>query len=488
MTKSYKIAFTFLAALALACVLVVILRDDGTGAGTQGYDLEGDAKGPDTASGANKGLKGAQPKDATEPNLGPDGGGGLQPGMRTPEGIDLSDPAVREAELTRLLSQSTVIWQDVAKIVGLMEEPIPAALRPKILNEIKFGKRNQVMFVFAVLRDESFVEDLFELLDDSTVIKGGRSAVLTALWQMPGGDRDAIARQLESRLAGDPVRDLPIIQAMAKRGGPEAGRALVEYLQGTANPRQIPQHILQSLDVTDPQTAEVIAGAIRGEQSPKVLRALITTASKAGARAMVDPLISLDRDGIPVDVRQQVLTALARIGDTPSVDYLLRKSEEPGVFGERAIQSIGVLNTSARGVADVLTKALAGASNNPRPAAFKKSLLIAIGRARAAGSLSVVAKTLDDPDEGVQQAAVQAMGSMGHRSRGYISKLSSIYSKGSELTKRRIAIALGSIGGDEAAKAMRGMLKEEGLSPSLKQTLLMGMRNVQEELKAAAGG
>ena len=43
------------------------------------------------------------------------------------------------------------------------------------------------------------------MLDDSQVIKGARGAVLSALWQMPGGDRDAIAKQLESRLSGDPV-------------------------------------------------------------------------------------------------------------------------------------------------------------------------------------------------------------------------------------------------------------------------------------------
>jgi len=449
MTPRFKIVLSLLGALVLACVLVVVLRDDPVDSSGAGYELDGDSAdaGDPSKGGTNKGLQGAEPGVSAKPNFGPDGGGGNIVGAREPFGIDYSDPAVREVELTRLLGEPQVNWQKVAKIVGLMEEPIPAALRPKILDAMKVGpRRNQVMFVFAVLRDDSFVEDLFEMLDDSQVIKGARGAVLAALWQMPGGDRDAIAKQLESRLSGDPVKDMQLILAMNKRGGPEATRALVEYLQEAPNPRQIPQHILKSLDVTDPASAEVMADAIRGEQSPKVLRALITTAGQSGARAMVDPLISLDRDGMADDVRQQVLAALGRIGDTASVDYLLRKSEEPGVFGERAIQSIGALNTSDRGVAGVLVKALAGASNNPRPNQFKKSLLIALGNARSAGSLDAVAKTLDDADEGVRQASVRAMGQMGHRSRGYISKLGQIYEKGGETTKRRIAIAMGTIG------------------------------------------
>ncbi|MDF1700533.1 MAG: hypothetical protein P1V36_05180 [Planctomycetota bacterium] len=487
MSSRFKIALSLVGALALACVLVVVLRDPPQASSQDGFELEGDDLGTGSGGGTdtadNPRLEGTGDAAAKGARVGPDGGGSLV-NARDPSGIDYSDPEVREAELRRLLGQGSVDWQGVAKIVGLMEEPIPQELRAAFLNGLTVGpRRNQAMFAFAVLRDESFVEDLFTLLDDTGVVRGARTAVLSALWQMPGGDRDAIVRQLESRLSGDVVKDQQLLHAANRRGGPEAARALSEYLQTLSNPRQVPPHILRSLDLTDRQTAEVFAASLGEVKSPKVLKAMITAASQPGAREMVQPLQALDRDGMPDDVRQQVLDAMGRIGDTASVDYLLRKAEEPGIFGDRAVQAIGSLNTSARGVAGVLAKALDGSANNPRPRKYKKSLLIALGNSKSVETMRVVAKTLDDGDAEVRLAAVEAMGRMGHRSRGYVDKLGSMYDSGGESEKRRVAIALGSIGGEDSIKQMRRMLKGERLNPSLKQTLLMGMRAAQRQLE-----
>ncbi|MDA1194725.1 MAG: HEAT repeat domain-containing protein [Planctomycetota bacterium] len=487
MPPRFKLALALLSALVLACALVLVLLDGGDNPRPIQFptDVDGDV-GPVEPGVPELDTTGVTPTGPPPAQL-PDGSGSLV-GVRRPSGIDLSDPAVREQELRRMLAAEPVDWQEVARIVGLMAEPIPAALRPVLLNELVSGRRNQVMFVYAQLRDASFIEDLFEMLDDASVIKGARQAVLTALWQMPAGDRDAVVRRLEGRLSGDVVADLQLIQTLAKRGGPEAARAIGEYLQRAANPAQVPLHILQSLDTTDPATAEVLATQLRSETSPKVLKALLVAAAQPGAHALVDPLTALDRDGVPDDVRHLAIDALGRIGDTAAVDFLLRKAAEPGVFGERAVRAIGVLDTAERGVAEVLAKALDSAAANPRPAQFKKSLLIALGNAKSAASLRVVSKVLDDPDEEVRQAAVEAMGRMGHRSRGYIEKLGSLYAGGSETTKRRVAIALGSIGGKEAVVAMERMLQEEGLSPSLRQTLLMGRNSAVEQLDAEQGG
>lgn len=485
MNTRFKLALSLVAALALAVVLVVLLQDDDSSGTGAGFELTPDGTVADGsgAGGTDPDLKVGRDGNGPKANVGSAGGGNLV-NARTPSGIDYSDPEVREKELRRLLTAPTGRWKDIARIVALMEEPIPEDLRPMFLEGLTVGpRRNQTMLAFAVLRDPSFIEDLFTLLDDTSVIKGARTAVLTALWQMPGGERDEVVRQLESRLSGESHRDNPMIAAMNSRGGPEAARALVEYLQGTKTPRQIPPHVLHRLDLTDKKAAEVFATALRQEQSPNVLKAMITTASQPGARDMIDPLISLDRDGMPDDVRQQVMDALGRIGDTRSVDYLLRKAEEPGVFGDRAVLALGQLNTSARGVSDQLAKALDGAANNARPVQFKKSLLIALGNAKSSEGLRVVAKTLDDGEGEVRMAAVEAMGRMGHRSRGYENKLVSLYRGGSDTERRRIAVALGTIGGEESVSAMRSMLKEEGISASLKQTLQMGLRAAQKQLE-----
>ncbi len=492
MSTQLKIALTAVATLVLAVVLVVLLREEPAVDGG-GYTLEGDGtpQQPEAPEGADPRLDGGVDPAGASLGGGPDGGGTLRPGVREPSGIDLSDPAVRETELRRLLdlvATDTSAWRKIAKVVALMEEPIPDDLREHFLNGLSLGpRRNQTMFAFAVLRDESFVEDLFTLLDDPSVVKGARTAVLTALWQMPAGNRDEVVRKLEGRFTGDPVNDQQLLQAANRRGGPEAARALTEYLQSLGNPRQVPPHVLRTLDLTDKQAAEVFATALEREESPQVLKALITTASQPGARELIDPLIALDRDGTPDDVRQQVMDALGRIGDTKSVDYLLRKAEEPGVFGDRAVLALGSLNTSARGVADQLAKALDGSANNPRPVKFKKSLLIALGNAKSAEGLRVVGKTLDDGDGEVRMAAVQAMGRMGQRARGYEDRLAAIYRGASESEKRNVVIALGSIGGEESIAVMRRMLKEEGLSASVKQTLQMGLRAAQKQLEAENG-
>ena len=483
MNTRFKLALSLVAALALAVVLVVMLQDDAPAG--DGFELEGDGESVarTTEEGGDPALEGTGDENTPKAVPGPDGGGSLV-NSRTPSGIDYSKPEVRERELRRLLEQPHMKWDEIAKIVGLMEEPIPDDLRPLFLENLTIGpRRSQTMLAFAQLRDGSFVEDLFTLLDDPSVVKGARSAVLTALWQMPGGNRDEVVRQLESRLTGDPLKDNQLLNAVNRRGGPEAARTLVEYMQRTRNPRQIPPHILRGLDLTDKQTAEVFATSLRQEAVPGVLKSMITTASQPGARELVDPLISLDRDGIPNDIRQQVMDALGRIGDTSSVDYLLRKAEEPGMFGDRAVLALGKLNTSARGVADQLAKALDGAANNPRPASYKKSLLIALGNSKSSEGLRVVAKTLDDGDRDVRITAVEAMGRMGHRSRGYENKLVKMYDGANDSEKRRIVVALGSIGGEESVAAMKRMLKAEDISASLKQTLQMGLRAAQRQLE-----
>lgn len=496
MTPRLKLALSLVAALALAVVVVLVLSEPAASPRDGDYTFEDGDDGmrpdPSGSGGTNPELEG-NPDAGTTPGMdvGPDGGGSLV-GAREPEGIDLSDPAVRESELRRLFSGPKTDWHRIAKIVGLMTEPIPDDLRDAFLYGLTQGPRpNQTMFAFAALRDESFVEDLLLLLDDPTVVKGARKAVITALWQMPAGNRDDVVRKLEGRFSGDPVKDQQLLYAVNRRGGPEAARALTEYLQSLKNPRQVGHFILRGLDASDPQTAEVLAGAIRSEQSPGVLKALITTASQPGAKALVGPLMSLDRDGLPDDVRQQALDALGRIGNTEAVDYLLRKAEEPGIFGGRAVLALASLNTSERGIADRLAKALDGAANNPHPVKYKKSLLLALGNSRSPNALPAIAKTLDDADREVQMAAVEAMGRMGPRSRAYADKVAGVFDRASEPEQRRVVVALAELGGTEAMAHMRRLLKREDLSGSVRQTLQMGLRTAEkrmdEERKASPG-
>jgi hypothetical protein len=491
MSSSAKHLLVVLAALAAAVVVGLLLHASDEGGRAAPPVSAGDASAtpaapaPTPAAPEPSGPH-LQGKAPPAPGGGFDGPGGKGlVGSREPAGPDLSDPAVRAAELRRLMGQQPVDWGKVAKVVALMNEPLPASMRPVMLQELRSGRRLQVMRVFDALHDGSYVADLFALLDDPSVTAGARGAVLEALWRMPGGDRDDVVRRLEGRLQGEPAKDGALLQALSRRGGPEAARAWVDYLRRVQRPGEVPRYLLQMVDVKDPAAAKVLARALRTEGSPQVQAKLVEMATRPGATALVQPLLELDHEGVDDTVRAKALMALGRIGAPTGVQYLLLRADEGGTYGAKAIQAIAQIRSQDPKVTAQLAAALAQVDTNPRPAAARKSLLLAIGASRDPRALPAVAATLDDADEGVRLAAVQAMERMGPKARSYVGRLSNLFDSGNARTRLRVAAALGNIGGQEAVDAMQKMLTRKGLSPSLRQTLKLGLDYARKRLAAA---
>ncbi len=492
MTSGFKLGLVVLGALALGCAVLLLFQDgSGEGRGSSGdltadSDTDAPLHGGTDGSGSQGDRSGKGTGPVLEPGAQPGGGSDSLVGAREPKGIDYSDPAVREKALRRMLSTPPIEWLRVSKIVAIMQpgEAIPAELRPVILQELRSGKRLQVMHVFAALRDEAFVEDLFEVLEGGAATAGHERAALEALWKMPGGDDDTIARRLEGRLTNDLRKDVSVLRAIGKRGGAESARAMVEYLQRQQNPLDVRSHILQSLDVsTDKAAAAVVADALRTEASPKVQKALIEMVKRPGASAMTEPLIGMDREGVTLEVRSQAIIALGRIGDARSTEYLLRKAAEPGTFGEKALTAVALIQSGDPKVGEQLASALASADRNPRPEKAKASLLHAIGTVRHKESLPTVARSLDDRSMPVKEAAITAMGRMGHNARTYVPKLVKMYDGGDARMQQKVAVALGDIGGSTAVREMRRMLATKNLPLSVKRTLQMGLRNAEREMK-----
>jgi len=481
MTPRFKIGLTLLLALGLGVFVFWLTQDDGARHGA-GVDLSGDSVDDGTGD-AELLADGSDPEAGNKLAPGATGGGRSLVGARTPHGIDLSNPDVRSTELTRILDTRPIDWRAAAKIAALMKEPLPDGARPIILWELRNGRRLQVMHLFRELHDPSFVEDMFDLLDDPEVAKGARKFALEALWQMPGAPTDAVVLRLEGRLSDDLREDNAILFAMAASGGPEAARALVEYVQRSKDPEKIPQHLLQRLDVTkDKEAARILSDALETERSPKALRSFIRMASKHGAREFTEPLIALDRDGIPTEVREQSMHALSQIGDEAAIGYLLEKAQEPGRFGEAALRSVAMISSADPEARKNLSKALEEADDNPRPEKAKESLLLAIGAVGDKNALPAVAAQLSDRSASVQRAAVRAMGRLGPKSEAYVPKLSRLYEQGDDATRIHVAVALGSIGGEQAVADMERMIKDESISPSLLRTLRMGLRNAKSRL------
>lgn len=496
MTARLKLGLAVVGALVLGFLLLQALNDPASSGSGDDTHLEGDSdylneEGKRGSLHADAGT--GQPGDGEmDPSLTADGKAPKPDsliGARLPSGIDWSDPAVRVRELTRILGTQPIEWRQAAKIVALMTERIPDELRPAILWELSNGKRNQVMHLFSALRDPTFVEDLFDVLDDSTASRGARAAALQGLWRMPGAPADDVARRLEGRLTNDFSRDREVLFAIAARGGQEAARAMVEYVQRLKNPREIPPHILQRIDlVKDKQAANVVLQALAQESSPKVLRALIGMVGRPNATAFSETIISLDRDGQDDAVRTQALFALGRIGDEASVTYLLDKAGESGHYGERAIQSIASISSADAGARKRLADALAATGNGPNTENARVSLLLAIGAVGDKDTLPAVAATLGDRSSKVREAAVRAIGRMGPKAEAYVDELSRTYAQGETRLRVRVATALTSIGGKKALAELKGMLAEEGLNASLQRTLKMGVRTVEHRLEAERTG
>jgi HEAT repeat protein len=479
MTPRFKVALAVLGALVLATGALWIALGDlgGKGkrppkpptatAGREAPTLEPEdlrtAEGPDpTLSGQSGGTDGGEP-DAT---------GRLHPGIRTPSGEDLSDPKVVKALLAQHLAEEVVDWAAVKQLVAVLKEPLDPHMRERFIEELRTGNRVGVVDAFGALQDGSLVPDLLTMIDEPGLPTQARAAVLLALQQMPGADRDEVVRGLEARMTGDQRWDLQVLQAIAVRGGREATRALVDYVKGGEQGRRMPSWVLQRLDLRrDPEGAEVLAGALRTEQSPETLRTLVDMAGRPGAQALVEPLIALNRDGVSEDIRQQVIVSLGRVGNETAVSHLLGLAQQPGVYGDVARRAVGSMTDATPASLDLLTSALLTADRTAQPDQNRSNLLLALGTLRHKAALPHMGDALKDRSTEVKIAAVRGLGRLGAASRAYVSSLVSLYSSGDDTMRRHVVIALGSVGGPEARNALAQMKGDPKLSPSMQRTV-----------------
>ncbi len=481
MTNRFKLGLLALAVLAIAAVFVLTGDDtpDDRGGDLTADDLDAEERrgGPElTATGRERSPDGGS-SSRGDPARTP----GLPPGLREPSGIDLSKPDVRKSELERLLRAEEIDWRKVGKLLSIMTEPVSEDVRAIMLQELKTGRRNMVMFAFAEVRDPNFVEDLLEVMDNEELARGARVAALQALWQMPGANNDTVALAFESRLAGDLGKDRELLFGLAKRGGVEAARALVEYVGRSSQPSAIPPYILQTLDLTkNPEAASVVVDAMKGAEKPEVLSALVGMAGKPGNSAFTAALIDLDTDRQPPAVRARLLGSLAKIGDERATDYILERAAEPGEFGDKARDALGGMYAAQPGARSKLTKALETAGLNPKPTDMKESLLHALGALRHKPAMPGIARYLDDPEERVRRASIRAMGGLGADARPHVNRMRGHFESGDHATKVRVAVAFGEIGGDAAIGAMESWLKGKGLTPTLERTLRTALRAAKD--------
>ncbi len=475
MTPRFRLALVGLAALAALTGALALLR---TGGGTPS---EGEAGGRAAAGPAlpGAGLSPRTPDDGEPggedeaPSRGGGATGGLRPGLRAPEGVDLSDPEQRRRHLLGLIAERPLDWNQIVALVGLSTEPLDPAARAFLLEQLRTGDRNGAGRALTVCHDPAFVPELLALLDDPGAPAGMRRVAVLALAQMPGADRDELVRTLEGRLKGTGAADGELLGMIARRGGPEAARAITEYVARGGDGVRLAQSAVGQLDlVGDPAAAEVVAQALRRTASPEALAVLVRLASaRPGAAGVGSALIALDRDDVPEAVRTQVLEALAQVGSLEATEHLLRVARQPGVYGERATLALANLGTTSPEAQEALLAAAERPGSSPRPELARASLLQAAGTMRLSKALPAMVSALDERDLQVKNGALQALGRMGPLARAHVEAIGQQFAAGSEATRIAVVVALGSIGGPEAAERLERLGATPDLGPQLQRTL-----------------
>lgn len=490
MNPRFKLALASLLALGLGALGTWLLTgdrgavepelrrlDDGPGEGVPFDPLGGGPGAPGAAA------------DGTRPVMeGPEGrplrpGGGSLVGARAPHGIDLSDPATRAAELARLLGAIEVDWAAVAEILALMPagERLDAASADALLAGLRSERRNMALLAFARLADGALVPALFDLYGDPTAPPGARAAALRALWEMPGADGAAVVRGLESLLRGRPEEDRELLYAIARRGGAEGARALLEYLGRTPDLTRIPDHVLQQLDLgRSVEAREALKAALAAPQSPQMAEKLLAIVAYQQAQGLTEQVIAFDSDAHPAALRRQALDALRQIGDRAAVEHLLGLARQPGEYGEIALKAVADLRRADAAARQALVKALDEAGLAARPDALRAGLLLALGSVEHSPAVPVVAEYLKHPHPELRSAAVRSLGRMGNRARDKVGALVALWDGADETLRRDLAIAVSSIGGESAVGALTRWVAEEGLPAGLQRTLHVGLRAARE--------
>lgn len=492
MTQRFKAALVAFAALALGFGIVAFALGlfEGTPS-TQDVTADGGPE-AETSVESGEGLEGNPSLEGSgdgEPGrrVLPANGRGHSTsliGIREPHGIDMSDPAVRGEALSKLVRQTPIDWAAVAAILKIHDGEVDEAVREAMMRAItRAGNRRTVLLAFQQLRDPSMTDALIESFDDRDVDSNAKRAILRALATMPGADDATVALALESRLSDDPRADKDLLHAIANRGGNEGARALVEYIARVDKPQLINQYLLQALDLrSEPAAVPVIAEALgSGTLSPEAQQKLLELAAQPGVKGLSEAVIALDRDGVSAEVRDQALRSLARIGGTQAVAYLLEKADEPGKFGETAIQSLGRLGGADVEGKKLLMKALEESDRNPRAELFRQQVVRALGTFKDPEAAAVVAKYVGSREVGVSRAAIQALGSLGSRAETHVPLIVDQWTTGDDTTRMRVVIALGTIGGDKSLSALEQMKgSEEGMSASLVRTLNATLNNLRK--------
>jgi HEAT repeat protein len=225
------------------------------------------------------------------------------------------------------------------------------------------------------------------------------------------------------------------------------------------------------MDLKDLEVSAIVAEALARTQGPGALETLLRVAGEPGAVGLAPALIALDRDGVSELHRTLVYDALADVGTGEAIGHLLQVSRQSGVYGEKALLALASVRSATDEARSALVTELERAALNPRPEAAKASLLQAVGRLQVKEALPRVVESLRDPSDQVRNSAITSVGLMKSHARPHVAEIARLFQGGTPATRHAVVMALGNIGGAEAAQALEEFLKDTTLDSNLKRTI-----------------
>jgi HEAT repeat protein len=432
---------------------------------------------PSTASGG-PGLPSAGGPSAGEPTgrLGlPASGRGVP--TRTPEGIDLSDPAVVKGLLREYLVLEDPPWDQVAKLLGVLAGRLDDDIREHLQRELVRGNAAGAIQAYAQVRDGTVVPELLRLLDDPETDAHDRGNVLHALASIPSSDEAVLVTGIESRLDGDPDHDRPYLAAIARRGGAEGARALVQALARAPDPARFPPETFRDLDLRrSPGANEVLAAALADPAaSPGARRAVAELAGRPGASpAVVDALAALDTEGQDRLVRTQVLLSLAATGDDRAIGRLLDLASKGADFGSVAARALADVSAASVPARDRML----AAARDTKDENLRTNLVTALGNVKEKRAVPMFVEAIEKGSKPTQREAVVAVGRLGAEGNSAVEALGSAFTTGNEGLRSEVAIALANIGTPEARRKLEALAVAES-DPRVKKAIQASLRRLE---------
>lgn len=404
------------------------------------------------------------------------GRGGIPNGLREPTGEDLSDPKVVRELLRSQLADANPRWDYVAKLLAVYREPLEADVKAVLLASLEHGNAAGALQAFRELHDGSVVADLLRLLDRPGDDPHDRANALLALSTIPGADAAEVVTGIEGRLTGDLAHDRAFLQAIARVGGLEATRALLDAVAKSSAPLEIGADVFRELDFRkDPSAADHLASVLRTTTlSEAALSVAVELAGRTGAtRALVESLLALDVDATPEPVRKRVVASLAATGDDAAIDHLLAVAAKGADYASVAAKSIGDVHSASPAMrAKLLEVAKATPDENVRLQTVR-----ALGELRASPAVPFLTESLASQSAPLQTESVIALGRIGKDSEPATDALTKLYDGAGEALRQHIAITLGRIA-TERAKALLEQFLVAEKSDRVKTTLRGALRSL----------